>query len=183
MHHTAPHTFNRFICLRINSRVNSGMPYTTSKHWTSDPEHIGWGGALCSQTQSPSPGRDPWDLGGGVGEECGFISQHFQQRSWWFYSHGMLLFSLSATLRSSSSIVSSMEIRLSKPNKYPSSWLPSTQRSRWLTLTWSGRGFVFPKSIIHTLACLDLSCTNKRELPIIWNKRQKTDCINITDEV
>lgn len=170
MHHTAPHTFYRFICLRINSRVNSGMPYTTSKHWTSGPEHIGWGGALCSQTQSPSPGRDPWDLGGGVGEECGFISQHFQQRSWWFYSHGMLLFSLSATLRSSSSIVSSMEIRLSKPNKYPSSWLPSTQRSRWLTLTWSGRGFVFPKSIIHTLACLDLSCTNKRELPIIWNK-------------
>lgn len=69
MHHTPPHTFNLFICLRINSRVNSGMPYTTSKHRTSDPEHTGWGGALCSQTQSPSPGRDPWDLrgGGGVG--------------------------------------------------------------------------------------------------------------------
>lgn len=64
MHHTAPHTFNLFICLRINSRVNSGMPYTTSKHRTSDPEHTGWGGAT-----EPLPGEGPLRFKGwgGVG--------------------------------------------------------------------------------------------------------------------
>lgn len=97
------------------------------------------------------------------------ISQLDQQFQWRIYSLGSLLFSVSVTLRSSFSLSSRMEIRLSRPNKYPSSWLPSTQGLRWLTLTWSGRGFVFPKSIIHTLACPVLSWTNNKELPITYN--------------
>lgn len=58
-----------------------------------------------------------------------------------------------------------IEMRLSSPQRYPSSWFPSSQGVRWSTWTPGGTSTVLPKSIICTLVWPELSYTNNRELP------------------
>lgn len=60
---------------------------------------------------------------------------------------------------------------MSRPQRYPSSRLPSAQGSRWLSVWWSGRATVLPKSIIQTLARPVWSCTKRRELPTTCRER------------
>ena len=56
-------------------------------------------------------------------------------------------------------------VRLPKPIKYPSSWLPTRQGVRWSILIPAGRGWVLAKSIIQTFA-LCWSWMKSNELPI-----------------
>lgn len=68
-------------------------------------------------------------------------------------------------------ILSKISIKLSNPNKYPSSRLPSCQGILWSKVCPSGRRVVFPKSISHTLAFLLLSCTKSSELPMTCREK------------
>lgn len=61
-----------------------------------------------------------------------------------------------------------MRIKLSNPNRYPSSLLPSCQGILWSSVCPSGRRVVFPKSISHTFAFPLPSCTKSSELPTTW---------------
>lgn len=73
----------------------------------------------------------------------------------------------------SGSMLVRMSIKLSRPQRYPSSLLPSTHGLRWSRVRGGGIGTVFPKSIIQIPALPVRSCTNNKELPTTCRKTQQ----------
>lgn len=70
----------------------------------------------------------------------------------------------------SGSMLVRMSIKLSRPQRYPSSLLPSTHGLRWSRVRGGGIGTVFPKSIIQIPALPVRSWTNNKELPTTCRK-------------
>lgn len=76
-------------------------------------------------------------------------------------------------LHFSGSMLVRMSIKLSRPQRYPSSLLPSTHGLRWSRVRGGGMGTVFPKSIIQIPALPVRSWTNNKELPTTYRKTQQ----------